>query len=574
MFKDRLEEFLQREFDAHVNDLLASSQKPECVSFSLIMVSFAYPAANSSGVLHAQSVKGVENLRGTVFGAVDIVTARTGLRINKLAPLDRLSDDILMLILLHLDNRNTFFAAKVSRRWRTVALHSPSVWTNIDLSCHPVEFERRFKLFTTRSKNAPLNIKLAVESTDVDTSDDEEDKDPSLIRFRWEQCGDEVNQQLEHHVQRIAMAPEVLARVRTLDITSTLTLEPYNYHHGHLRQPTPTLQLAASPSLQRLRLNWADPDVHELHLVLDSKPDAFDSVFSLALCAVDNLWEVLPRFPRVANLSLWLEPLDDYAANEIHIANICSWMPRLRKLEIVEVPDDFAAKPLVTKPSLHRLILHGRWANDVLADLAKTMDLDKIPEISLRNNTRYAYKTGFIPAASRPTDQLTVYNCPKWIQSHSGYHLYAEDGFQRLRYLQSKYKRLHCEEMVSYTTINANVEALFEILPEKIPQLVILRIHLDSFRRSTSDRRPEMNLRPLRSCPALAHLELYVGYDRTSDGEIVSGVQILNWISLHLQDFSQPLDTLRVVGVRVEADLDALNNFARTVLFTSAPLFK
>ena len=58
MFKDRLGEFLQREFDTRVNGLLAGSQKLTCVSFSLTMVSFAYPAANSSGVLHAQILKG------------------------------------------------------------------------------------------------------------------------------------------------------------------------------------------------------------------------------------------------------------------------------------------------------------------------------------------------------------------------------------------------------------------------------------------------------------------------------------------------------------------------------------
>jgi len=577
MFRDRLEEFLQREFDAHVNDLLASSQKPRCISFSLTMDSFADPAAISSGVLHAQIVKGMEDLRVAVFGAVDIVTARTGLRINQLSPLDRLSDDILMLILLHLDNRDTFFATKVSRRWRAVALSTPSLWATIDLSCCPVEFEERFQLFVMRSKQAPLDVKLKLESTDVDASDVEEGDYDSLYDLWTEQCELDVDWQLGHDVQKIAVAPAVLARVRTLDITSRLTSDPGNCYHGNLNQPTPKLQLAATPSLRRLRLNWAEPAVHELHLVLDPSLGTYDSVSLLALCAVDNLREVLPRFSSVVELSLWLDDSAVYHPFDIQLADICAWMPQLRKLEIVEAPENFASKPLVTKPSLHRLVLHGEFAREVLTQVAGQIDLNEIPEISLRNHTLDAFKTGFIPVAGGPADQLSLYvghDYPKWLQPNSGCHFYAEDGCRRLRYLHSKYKKLDCEEMVSYATINTNIEALFEVLPEKMPQLVRFRIYSNNLRSHKGSKR-EPQPRPPRSCPALAHLELYVGYDRTSDeGEVLSGVEVVDWIACHLQDFPQPLDTLRVVGVRVDSDLAALNNLARTVSVTSTAAFE
>jgi len=574
MFRDRLEEFLQREFDARVNDLLGGSLKPRYVSLNLALVLLAYLAQKPSGELHAEIARSVQDLLSTALGAAQTVAAHTGLRVNKLSPLERLSDDVLVLILLHLDNHDTFIATKVSRRWRTITLYNPSLWASIDMSCRPVEFERRFQLFTARSKNAPLDIKLVLESVEANTSHVNEE-DEETLRGLWnEQCESDVAQQLTHEVQKIVMAPGVFTRVRTLDITSMITSNPDNYDISDLYQPTPKLRLAASPSLRRLRLNWAEPDVHELRLILDSKIGAYDSVSSLALGAVDNLEEVLPRFPGVIDLSLWLDQSEVYTPSDIQLADLCIWMPKLRYLEIVEVPNTFATKPLVTKPSLHRLVLHGEFARDVFTKVSQQMDLKEIPELSLLNNTLDTFKTGFIPVASGPADQLSVYDSPKWLHPRLGYHLYAEDSCRRLRYLHSMYKRLHCEEMVSYAIINTNIEALYDALPANMPQLVTLRIHLDRF-RSVSDIIQETSPRLPRSCPALAHLELYVGYDRTSDeGDVATGVEIMNWIALHLQDFPKPLHTLRIVGMRVGADLDALNSLARTVLFTPTPLFE
>jgi len=577
MFSDRLEAFLQREFDAHVDDLLASSQTPRCMSFNMIPVLFAYIAQRYSGLLHAQIASSVKDLRLSALGAVEAVAARTGLRVNRLSPLDRLSDDILVLILLHLENCDIFFATKVSRRWRAVTLSTPSLWTTIDLSCRPVEFEQRFQLFVMRSKHAPLNVKLKLESTEVDASNIDEYDHDNLHDLWTEQCERDVDWQLVHAVQKTVMAPGVLDRLRTLDITSRLTIYASSYDQDNLKQPTPTLQLAATPSLQRLRLNWAEPAVHELHLVLDPTLGAYGSVSSLALCAIENLREVLPRFSSVVELSLWLDQSAVNDPYDIQLADICAWMPQLRKLEIVEAPENFASKPLVTKPSLHRLVLHGEFARDVLTEVAGQIDINEIPEISLRNNTRDAFKTGFIPVAGGPADQLSLYvghDYPKWLQSLSGFHVYAEDAFRRLRYLHSSYKKLDCEEMVSYATINTNIEALYDVLPTKMPRLVTFRIYSNNL-RSHKDSKRKPQPQPPRSCPALAHLELYVGYDRTSDeGEVLSGVKVVDWIACHLQDFPQPLDTLRVVGVRVDSDLAALNSLARTVLVTSTAAFE
>ena len=325
------------------------------------------------------------------------------------------------------------------------------------------------------------------------------------------------------------------------------------------------------PSLRRLRLNWAEPTVYELSLVLDPKLGAYDSVNSLALCAVDVLEEILPRFPNVVDLSLWLDRSTLYTRKDIQLSEICDWMDRLRKLEVVAVPEGFALKSLASKPSLHRLVLHGEFAHDVLAKIAKQINLGEIPEISLRNNTLQALKSGFIPMPCGPAAELSVSTCPSWMRLNSNYHLCTEDDSGLRRFFHSKYKRFDCEAIVNYPTIKANIGALYEVLPEALPRLSTLRISLSSL---SSENINERGSRP-RSCPALTHLELYVRPDTIVNQEVVvSGADIIKWITRHLQDFKQPLNALQVIGVQVESDRDALDNLARTVSFTPTSFFE
>jgi len=98
------------------------------------------------------------------------MAAETGTRVNRLAPVDRLADETLVFILLQLDSRTTFFSTKVSRRWRNLALSTPSLWAHVDLSCCS-NFQRRFQLFVDRSQKMPLDLKLVMESTEIDISD-------------------------------------------------------------------------------------------------------------------------------------------------------------------------------------------------------------------------------------------------------------------------------------------------------------------------------------------------------------------------------------------------------------------
>jgi len=500
---------------------------------------------------------------------VESVAAKTATRVNRLAPVDRLSDDNLVHILLQLDSRTTFFATKVSRRWRNLALSTPSLWAHIDLSCRS-DFRPRFQLFLDRSQNAPLDLKLVMESTKVDTSHVDKDDRFVLWGLLCKQCVDDVREQLGFHIKRLVLDPDVLARLRTLDITSMLwTASLEDGYDEIIRQPTPTLRLPAAPSLQRLRLNWAEPDVHELHLVLDPEIGAFDSVSFLALCAIDNLEEVLPLFPRVVDLSLWVVEPPDSTTEDIQLADICEWMPQLRRLEVAEVPVSFASKAPVVPPSLHRLLLHGLYSTDVLNDIASIMDLNSISEISLWKHTCDDLKPSIISAFSGPTVELSVYSSPRSSRGNWSYNFCAEDGRGLRRILHSRYsyyKPRSYDEIVSYATISTTVEAFHDVFPAVMPQLVTLRIRMGGL-QSDSHRVSQV------SCSALAQLELYFTAG-SGDEKVMSGTEVASWITGHLKDFDQPLEMLRVVGVRLGSDVGALDSLSRTVLFTPSSLFE
>jgi len=518
-----------------------------------------------SGPLHAQIAKSFDDLWIIALDSVKTVAGETATRINRMAPVDRLTDDTLVYILMHLDNRTTFFTTKVSRRWRNLALSTPGLWTSIDLSCCPREFERRFRLFVEQSQISPLDIKLIMESTEVDAEQVRKNYE-ILWEFFSEHCAEDLSEQLKHRIRRLVLVPNVLVRLRSLDITSTLTADN-EYGSSEIKQPTPTLQLPASSSLQRLRLNWARPHEHELHLVLDPKMGAFDSVSSLALCAVDNLREVLPRFPRVVDLSLWLGQPQDSEFQGIQLAEICEWMARLSKLEVAEVPQNFASKTLAAPPSLHRLFLHGKFAGDVLNAIAAQMDLEAVLDIGLWNSTRDVLISDIISALSEPAVELSVHDCPPSSHTDSCYHFCAADGLGRHRIFHGSYDSYYyqCDddsEIISNETINTNMDMLFNVLPKAMPRLETLRIRLGGFQRDNS-RVSQL------SCPALVHLELF-----SLNGDVTSGADVTNWITSHLKDFSQPLKTLLVTGVRLGSDIGVLDRLASTVSCAPISLFE
>jgi len=498
------------------------------------------------------------------------MAAETGTRVNRLAPVDRLADETLVLILLRLDSRTTFFSTKVSRRWRNISLSNPSLWAHVDLSCCS-NFQRRFQLFVDRSHKMPLDLKLVMESTEIDISDIPEDDEEALSEFFSEQCDDDLSEQLGDCIQSLALAPNVVARLRVLDITSKLTTDPNEYGPGKIKQPTPTLRLPASSSLQRLRLNWAQPDVHELHLDLGFECGTYDSITSLALCAVDNLREVLPCFPYVVDLSLWLGEPQESTPQDIQLAEICEWMVQLRKLEVVEVPIDFASKAPAVPPTLDRLVLHGRFARDVVVAFASLMNLNSIAEISLWDNKGDTFKPSIVSMPSGPAMELSVHGFQRWSQPELGYHFCAENcrGLRRIFHSTLYYYESKCnEEIIDYATINTNMEAFYDVVPKAMPQLTTLRIRMDSDFQSDSHRVSQI------SCPALAHLELYVTATASPDKNVTSGAHVMDWIAKHLKDFSRPLETLRVVGVRSRFDVGALNSLAHAVFLNPTSLFE
>ena len=417
-----------------------------------------------------------------------------------------------------------------------------------------------------------MDLKLVMQSNEVDTTGVCMKDGGDVYSLRRDRCVADVSQQLGHNVQNIAMASDVLTRLRTLDITSLISTDPTNCGYGDTltRQPTQTLHLAASPSLRRLRLNWAKIRVHELRLNLASNHGAYDSVNSLALNGIVNLQEVLTRFPRVTDLSLWLGQHES-PSPDIQLGDICEWMPQLHKMEVGDVPQDFALKPLTSMLRLNRLALHDTFACDVLMRVAGQMELNAISGIYLWNKMPNSFVLGFIHALNGPAAELSVYaSYWPWRWKDPNYEFCAEDGHGRSRIFHSThYNSEYSEEIAGYATVNTDMVALDGVLPEVMPQLTTLRVRepIGSFR--THDTK----VTPL-SCPALVHIELYAVHERKLDEEegVLSGTDVLNWISHHLKDFAQPLNTLRVVGVRVGSDLGALDGLASNILFSPSSL--
>ena len=420
--------------------------------------------------------------------SVDTAAAQAGSLVNRLSPLDRLADDILSLVLQQLDNRTIFFAAKVSRRWRALSLSIPSLWANIDMSCRPPDrhmqkdqFQRRFQLLVERSKGAPLDIKLVMESTEVQSLYDRDDvEDEYVHELLLQECELDLEQQFESGVKLLALAPDVIARIRTLDITSMLdTFHRRFWSSGRVQQPTQQLQLPIAPALRHLRLNWARPETQKLELVLPPDLCAFGSVSSLSLCAVPNLQAILPRFSGVTDLSLRMVDEDE----GIELADICAWMPKLETLEIVDVFDNFAFKSLTSHPSLKRLALHGELTSFAFPMVAKQLNPDAIPEISIWNIGAQPFESAVIPEAATATAELSLSAQPcetglrgQKLTSFRLHHFCAEDGSGRRHVVHSKHVN-DCEpEIATFTTINANMRAFNEMLLDTMPRLTTLRI--------------------------------------------------------------------------------------------------
>jgi len=237
-----------------------------------------------SRLLHEKAVKSLRNARILALRSFNKVAAQTGTILNRLTPVKRLTDDILLLVFQQLDIPARFYAAKVSQRWRTLALSISSLWANIELSCRSGNFEQQFLLLKNRSRDALLDITLVMESNIVEFLEYSHRHMPAeVVNDRlYQQCEIDLKQQLENRISRLVLAPDVLARTRTLDITSMIDTRHRRYRHvNRVTQPEQRLQLAASPSLRRLRLNWARPETHELELIISEDPCAFDSVSSL-----------------------------------------------------------------------------------------------------------------------------------------------------------------------------------------------------------------------------------------------------------------------------------------------------
>ena len=511
--------------------------------------------------------------------SVNTVVARVGALLNRMSPLDRLADDILVLVFQRLDNRAKFFAAKVSRRWRALALSVPSLWATIDLSCQLREFEKRFLLLVNRSGDAPLDITLFIKSKKVKTIEAGYGEDYEETIQLLQQCETDLGRQLQRRIQRLVLAPNVLRRTRTLDITSFFDFNHYVGSSVEMDElPTQQLCLAASPSLQRLRLDWGRPASQ--YLVLDPPTDqcTFNSVSTLALYSVTDLRIILPRFGGVVDLSL--RAVDD--DTDIELADICAWMPRLLRLEIIDVPENFASKPILLRPSLKRLVLHGEYVRNIFAEVVNQLDFDTIPMVILCSLASNSFRSDFIRNPNPLTAELSVidYNGNYGMESsvwgpRACYYFCVDDGLGNIRVLHSTHQDFEdCfPEIVTFATININMGAFAKKSLNTMPLLTTLR--LQAFVRTFHST--DLNRGTPVSCPVLAHLELYFVQPRRTvcndrDDHNLAGQHILKWVTNNLTGFTSPLQTLRVVGARVLDDDGVLNKVSHAVFFAPSPL--
>ena len=176
------------------------------------------------------------------------------------------------------------------------------------MSCRPEQFEQQFELLVNRSRNALLDVKLVMENNKVKYLDEAtvlESGRRFVRELVMKQSEIDLERQLERGIQSLALVPDVLARTRKLDITSNLDTIYDGYLSGdRVWIPTQSLQFAAMPYLQRLRLNWTSPRAQELNIDFPKNRDTLGNVSSLSLCNVCDLERLLPRFIGVIDLSL------------------------------------------------------------------------------------------------------------------------------------------------------------------------------------------------------------------------------------------------------------------------------
>jgi len=242
----------------------------------------------------------------------------------------------------------------------------------------------------------------------------------------------------------------------------------------------------------------------------------------------------------------------------------------------------FAYEPLVSRPSLKRLVLHGEHVHDIFVKLVTILDLDLIPKIILCNLASSRFSSEFLRNTSPPTAELSVVNCnggssmeiPVW-GSRAHYHFCVDDGLGNFRVLHSKHFDDCYPVMDIFTTVNINMSAFVQNRHGTLPLLTTLRLrasaetlHFTKFGREA----------PL-SCPALVHLELYFVQPRprsSSDRyeKDLTAPHLLECVRKNLIDFKTPLQTLRVVGAHMGDDVGVLNNMACAVFFTHSPLIE
>ncbi|KAH7104369.1 hypothetical protein BKA62DRAFT_504882 [Auriculariales sp. MPI-PUGE-AT-0066] len=469
--------------------------------------------------MHKTLVEIIENHERKALSAVHGAVADAGRRINVFAPVYRLSEDVLIAIFSHLENIPLMRAALVCQRWRAVALTTPTLWNNIDLSTGE-KFTRRSQLMLSRSKTLPLDVIVLM------TPCGEADYDDSDMEEMCDAIAEEQVEQLE------ILLRNKCQQLRSLKVT---------FVHP-CTMMTPTLFLPHSPNLVKLVLNW-----HASFLSLDFEAHGdFTKVTHLELHNVSHTPCITSNFPNVINLTLSY-PHDDDEEGEvaIDIAHILKHTPKVKTLSLMHLTNETMVL-LQRSVKLNSLTLHGFGAQQALefVHAMASSVLTTIPEVIVTSHNcqplpatsaagASVFDTFKSPTQAGHDAQLFV----RAIGEHRHASAVNSQGVRRLLTTSN----IHPGDIpfaAHFTVLTISVMVLrCQDFPTVLPRLETLRIHL--YTKTTQ-------VHHAVAAPRLSNVELY--FERNNEALIVSDA--LKIITNCIKDAFMPLMNVSVYGVK------------------------
>lgn len=491
---------------------------------------------------HATLARTFNEIHQATRDAVDMAFAQIGLRVNEFAPIDRLTDDVLVYMFRWFSARDKITAARTCSRWRFVLLSDCGIWSEIELFGEDKDFRQQFILMAQRAKDSLIDLTFHL------CDDEKEYEDP------WHQPDPEMDadDQLDG-LEHLILAPELFARLRKLELISSLSC----------RHKRANMTLPACPNLRCLSLNWMISTL-PLELAIDSA-ESFSSVTSLTL-----LWIVkcgdgqelnLRLFPNVKNLAL------DFSGPmcEVTFGDLLRLFPKLEALALHAFKSNFVD----TDPGhysdhrLHRLSLHGKDAQGILDRLSRfaCLNLVEMEDISIHSCPAV---TGIIlehmkSSSLLPGTQLSVFATYGWI-------LHVADLHGKRRTIRTTSTEMtFAPGIIHFAVLNLHqsfFRRLATAIPDaKLPHLTTLRLDLDCM------------LYPFDfpiSCPGLRDIELVIGGTISQTFlDMVTLKTIRNFLLDSFSDLSLPLDNILIFGKIFVEHCDELGSLAKVVQFSA-----